>query len=167
MGVTSLSLSIYIIAEIWGIFKFSVRKISEKLGGEPLTVHALRRHNHEELSATLFPSLILHIYYSTILKKLQNLTRFKFAAPADMPNLLLYHKFVAFSNFDRRPQPSWYAAAAATYNKIWQLPHLAAATKFDILKTWQGRAILHKKIRLSKFDSRDLRGALCYVNLKV
>jgi hypothetical protein len=88
------------------IFKFSARKIFEKLGGEPLTIHASRRHNHEELSATLFPSLILHIYYNTILKKLQNLTRVEFAAPADMPNLLLYHKFVAFSNFDRSHIPS-------------------------------------------------------------
>ena len=94
-------LSIYIIAEFSYIFKFSARKNFEKLGGEPLTIHALRRHNHKELSATLFPPLILHIYYNINLRELQNLTRFEFAARTKVPNLLLYHKFAAFSNFDR------------------------------------------------------------------
>jgi hypothetical protein len=55
---------------------------------------------------SLFPSLILHIYYNINLREKQNLTADEFAAPADMPNLLLYHKFAAFSNFDRRPQRS-------------------------------------------------------------
>jgi hypothetical protein len=36
-----------------------------------------------------------------ILRENQNLTAVKISAPADMPNLLLYHKFAAFSNFQR------------------------------------------------------------------
>jgi hypothetical protein len=35
------------------------------------------------------------------LREKQNLTWVEFVAPADMPNLLLYHKFPAFSNFQR------------------------------------------------------------------
>ena len=74
------------------------------MGGEPLTIHALRRHNHEELSATLFSSLILHIYYSINLQLFQNLIYEKFSAPIQIPNLLLYHKIVAVSNFENAPE---------------------------------------------------------------
>ena len=59
--VTSLSLSIYIIAEFSYIFKLSARKIFEKLGGEPLTVHALRCHNHKELGTTFI--IFSHLTY--------------------------------------------------------------------------------------------------------
>ena len=64
-----------------------------------------------------------------ILRENQNLTAVKISAPADMPNLLLYHKFAAFSNFDLPPRglaaamlqlicssikfDSWFAAAVA------------------------------------------------------
>jgi hypothetical protein len=52
------------------------------------------------------------------LRENQNLTAAKICAPADMPNLILYHKFAAFSNFDRATFPAELAAAAATHNKI-------------------------------------------------
>ena len=56
---------------------------------------------------------------------MQNLTRFKFSAPDEIPNLLLYHKFAAFSNFERSRHEFVAAMIAA------DVAAFAAAIKFD------------------------------------
>jgi hypothetical protein len=46
-------------------------------------------------------SHLLYLYYTINLQLFQDLTAVKISARTQLPNLLLYHKFAAFSNFQR------------------------------------------------------------------
>ena len=81
----------------------------------------------------LLSSLILHIYYTMIFKKLQNLTCCNYSARSDMPNLLLYHKFKKISNFrrsSRAPCGSCSSSSCSSFLKIFAAPAGAARSCF-------------------------------------